>query len=238
MSIGYGTKARVGQLYPSGGLTEFELQLMAPEGVQVVTTRMPFAGTSIDDDLGLANGLEGHSRLLLDAGVDAIAFNCTAASMLLGPDTIRDRIRAVTEVPVVTTIDGVESALRACASRRIALVTAYGAEVNEAEIEHFEARGLKVQVCTGIPCTSPQQQAAIDPGRWLQVAVNLPARGVDTVVLSCGGIRVASVLEQIESTLGVPVISSNQALLWQLLRTIGLPDRPLGHGRLLEGCYD
>ena len=99
--------ARVGHLYPSGGLCDDEIQLMAPTGVQFLTTRLPFRATGVADDLALADDLELHAGLLADAAVNLIAFNCTAASMLLGPEPLRRRIAAETSLPVVTTIEAV-----------------------------------------------------------------------------------------------------------------------------------
>ncbi|WP_406726860.1 hypothetical protein WJ438_22660 [Streptomyces sp. GD-15H] len=84
MSLGFGHLARIGHLYPSGGLCDYEIQLMAPDGVQFLTTRLPFRNTGIADDLGLVENLEQHARLLADADVDVIAVNCTAVTLLVG----------------------------------------------------------------------------------------------------------------------------------------------------------
>ena len=94
MALEFGWRARIGQLYPSGGLCDHEPQLMAPAGVQFLTTRLGFRKARIEDDRALVNGIENHARLLADAEVDLIAFNCTAASLVVGPDEINRRIRA------------------------------------------------------------------------------------------------------------------------------------------------
>ena len=63
----FGWRARIGQLYPSGGLCDFEPQRMAPPGVQFVTTRMTFRGTRLEDNLRLTHAVEQHAQLLADA---------------------------------------------------------------------------------------------------------------------------------------------------------------------------
>ena len=57
------------------------------------------------------------------------------------------------------------------------------------------------------------------------------------MLVSCGGIQIGAVLGAIEATLGVPVVSSNQAVVWECLRRLGITDRPTGFGRLLAGAY-
>lgn len=238
MSLGFGHLARIGHLYPSGGLCDYEIQSMAPEGVQFVTTRLPFRNTGASDDLRLVENLEEHARLLADAGVDAIAVNCTAATLLAGPDRIRDRISEATGIGSVTTIEAVLAALSAAGIRRPALLTPYPDEVVQAETEFLHSRGIEVVTHLGLPRATPVEQAVIEPGRWLALASTLDPSTIDGVLLSCAGIRIAGELQRIEDRLGLPVVASNQALLWHLLRTLGIPARPNRYGALLAGRFD
>ena len=56
----------------------------------------------------------------------------------------------------------------------------------------------------------------------------------DAVLISCGALRAIDVVDQIEQSLGKPVICSNQAMLWDCLRQAGIDDRLDGLGRLLR----
>jgi len=100
MVLGFGWKARIGQLYPSGGLCDYEPQVMAPEGVQFLTTRLGFRKAGLEDDAAVARDLEPHAKLLADAQVQLVAFNCTAASLVAGPDVINRRITDATGIPL------------------------------------------------------------------------------------------------------------------------------------------
>ncbi len=234
MSIGYGTAARIGHLYPSGGLCDYEIQLMAPDGVQFLTTRMPFRRTGVADDLALADGLEHHAGLLADAEVDLIAFNCTAASMLLGPDRVNERITAATGIPSITTIEAVLDALAHVGARRLLLLDPYPAEVEDAEIAHLAAAGYDVVARGGPACTTPVEQGSLPPELWRRVARETDPNGADVVLISCAGAQVATSIDAIESALGIPVVASNQALLWKVLHLLDLPAPGPGHGRLLD----
>ena len=237
MSLGFGVKARIGQLYPSGGLCDYEPQVMAPAGVQFVTTRMRFRKAGLEDDAALVDGVEDHARLVADAAVDLIAFNCTAASLVSGPEAINRRILAATGIASTTTIEAVLAALAAAGLRRPALLTPYLPEVVAAETAFFQGRGLMVAAQAGQPCADPVTQGEIPPERWLELARGLKDSDCDGLLISCAGIQLAAVLDSIEQMFGRPVVASNQALVWHCLRLLGLPDRPAGYGRLLAGAF-
>jgi maleate isomerase len=57
---------------------------------------------------------------------------------------------------------------------------------------------------------------------------------VDTVFISCTNLRALHILEEIETELGKPVISSNQALGWHCLRLAGISDRLPRFGSLFN----
>ncbi|MGY1805823.1 aspartate/glutamate racemase family protein [Blastococcus sp. SYSU D00669] len=237
MSLGFGARARIGHLYPSGGLVDYEVQLMAPEGVQLVTTRMPYRGSTLADDLALLDDLEEHSRLLADAEVGLIAMNCTAATMLAGAEAVNARIAASTGIPSTTTIEAVLAALAAVGARRIALLTPYLPEVTEAETAFLAERAIEVVAHATLPLATPVEQGGQDPATWLELARGLGGADADALLVSCAGIRLAPVLADMEAAFGRPVVASNQALLWQCLRLTDVPDRPAGFGTLLAGAF-
>jgi len=237
MSIGFGWAARIGQLYPSGGLCDFEPQLMAPEGVQFLTTRMTFKRTGLEDDIAFVKDIETHAALLGDAQVDLIAMNCTAASLIAGPDTVNQRIHNATGIPSITTIEAVLAALDATRLRRIGLMTPYVEEVVETEVEFLNNLNYDVVAITGRPCHTPVEQGCLPPSTWLEQARALKGKNMDGLLISCAGIQVAPVLAQIEDELGVPVVTSNQALLWACLGLCGVDTPSPGYGRLLNGEF-
>lgn len=236
--LGFGWKARIGQLYPSGGLCDYEPQIMAPPGVQFLTTRLRFRKARLEDDAALVNEIDIHARLVADAQVDLIALNCTAASMVVGPDAINRRISAATGIRSTTTIEAVMAALEAARIHRFALMTPYVPEVVAAETAFFAAHGLTVAAHAGVPCDDPIAQGTIPAERWVELARTLSGTDCEGLLISCAGIQLAPVLGQIEKEFGRPVIASNQALVWHCLRMLNLPDRPAGYGALLAGAFD
>lgn len=234
MSIGFGTQARIGQLYPSGGICDFEVQRMAPEGVQFVTTRMSFRDTSKASDLALVRHIEDHAALLADAKVDLIAFNCTAASLLAGPEVINQRIRTATGIAATTTIEAVFAALNAMSAQKIALFTPYRDDVIEDEKAFFIREGFTVAAEAHLPCLDPVAQGSIPPQQWLDLAARTGTKDCDALLFSCAGIHISPVIAEIEEVTGRPVITSNSALLWHVLRLLQINTPVLDFGRLFE----
>lgn len=225
---------RVGQLYPSGGICDHEVQLMAPEGVRFLTTRVPFERTGVADDLRFANAVVEHSELLAHAQVELIAVNCTAATMMAGPAALTHAVTARTGIPAVTTIDAVLNALRLMGIRRPALVTPYVAEVVKAEIAFLADHGVEVVRTAGRPCETPVAQGNITPEEWVDTVAALATDDIDGVLISCAGVQIASVIAQLEELTGLPVVTSNQALLWWVLRTLRIDAEIGGYGRLFQ----
>lgn len=231
MSLGFGDLARIGHLYPSGGLCDYEIQKMAPAGVQFVTTRLPFPATGMKEDLRLVENLETHARMLADAEVDLIALNCTAATLLSEPNHLNQRITDATGIESVTTIEAVMEALAATGIRRPALLTPYPEEIIAAEVDYLRTHRIEVVATLGIPRSTPVEQAQIKPRQWRDLADTVDRSAIDGILFSCAGIQISDQLEAIERQLGLPVVASNQALLWHLLRTLDVPG-PEGYGSL------
>ena len=56
-------------------------------------------------------------------------------------------------------------------------------------------------------------------------------------MISCTNLRCLRIIPRIEARTGIPVISSNQALGWHMLRLAGVNERMPAFGRLFSiGC--
>ncbi|MAC79137.1 MAG: arylmalonate decarboxylase [Rhodobacteraceae bacterium] len=224
---------RVGHLYPSGGINDLEPQRMAPPEVELLVTRMPFRDTSHSSDRAIADDLEGNVSLLADAKVELIAFNCTAAGLILGPENLRKRILQATGLPCVITIEAVLAALAAFGARRIALFTPYQDEVVAAEIAYLHDRGYAVVAQSHRPCVDPLSQGSIPSGDWLRIASDTDLNGAEAILFSCAGIRIGETIGQIEAATGLPVVASNSALIWQICQRLGVTPPDTRFGKLM-----
>ncbi|MSQ18442.1 MAG: arylmalonate decarboxylase [Betaproteobacteria bacterium] len=209
---------------------------MLPPGVSVYSTRLPLTGSSREELLAMVENVEQGTRLLADARVNLIAFNCTAVSTYskeMEAD-IKRRIAGAANGPVVATSEALVAALRVLNAKRIGLITPYIKAVNEREARFLEAAGFEVLVDVGLGIATNAEMGREPPERWLDLVKEHRVDRVDAYLVSCTAIRSAEVIDEIEQAVGRPVVTSNQALVWYCLRQGGIIDRVNGFGRLLS----
>jgi maleate isomerase len=164
--------------------------------------------------------------LLSHADVDGVAYACTTGSLLHGPGfdaELEARLSAAADAPAVATALSVKRALAALDAETIAVVTPYASELNEREREYLVDSGFEVATLDGrglVANTEIGALTAADARRQVQSAV--PDDPVDAVFVSCTNYRTVPVLPDLEDTLGVPVISSNAATMWDLADRLDL----------------
>ena len=237
--IAYGDRARLGVLVPSGNaVAEPELRAMLPPEVGMVVTRLPLRGSSEAELLAMAGSLESAAGLLADARPDAIAFHCTAVSTFdpAMADGLRRRIKAATGLPALATADALLAAVAKLGARRVLLVTPYIEAVHAREAAFLEANGARVVGGSCMGSNSNAEIAGISPaaiGAQARAAL-AAAPHADLCLVSCTAIRSGAAIGGMEAELGVPVVTSNQALAWYAMRALGLLEPVRGFGKLLS----
>ena len=237
----YGWRARVGTIVPStNAVNEVEFARYLPEGVSLHAARMRRIGGG---DLATLREMEEHkeacAELLMSANVDVVAYSCTAAGMLEGPEyehQLEAELAEIADAPVVA----MSAALRRAAERldleRIAIATPYIEEVNELEEQHFSELGLDVVSIEGLGVgrDDPTEKGRLQPRDAYRIAQRADHEDADGVLISCADFRTFEVLEALEADLGKPVVSSNSATLWNALEVVGVDTAGVPLGTLFE----
>ncbi len=65
-----------------------------------------------------------------------------------------------------------------------------------------------------------------------KLALDVDSKEADAVFISCTGLRSLDLIDKLEKELNKPVISSNTATMWNVLRMLGIDDPVEGYGRL------
>jgi len=224
--------------------TEQELPLMVPrERAEFFVSRVEIRNpVTIDnlrrtgDDLGRA-----ATRLLPGTPLQGIAYACTSGAIAVGEAQVRECIRSArpdfAEVPISTPVVAAEAALERLGTRRVAVLTPYMDEVNDVVRDHLEAHGCEVvgldsfHLDTDLAMTSVPPPAIGEAGR----ALMSDRPDADALFICCTALRPSGVIAEVEAATGRPVVTSHQAMLWDMLRRAGYDGPPLrGYGRLLE----
>ena len=236
----YGTRARIALMVPSPNtVAETEFWTMAPAGVTVHTSRMPFFG---DRHARPFDAMEAELPRVFEevntARPDVIAYGCTASSARGNPAEVEARLTAQAGTPTVTAAGALVDALAVLGARRIVLLTPYPQAVNDKERKFFAENGITVLDDESVIVDEGQHafrnMSAVPCDLLTERAVACADRDdVDAVVLSCCDMPTLDAIGRIEVRTGLPVISSTQALFWKAARTAGLDDAITDAGRLL-----
>jgi maleate isomerase len=216
---------------------EDEMFLLRPEGVGVHVTRAWIDDSITVDSLSEhANDLaRAASTLLPDGSLDVICYGCTSGSLVIGEDRVASELRkGAPQAQATSLIAAVIAALRALGAHRIAVATPYLNEINVKEVQYLENAGFQVTQIRGLGLEKDSDMVRVAPEYLAKFAVAADTSDSDALFISCGALRALEVVDHLEQTLGKPVICSNQAMMWHVLRLAGLADQIQGYGRLLS----
>lgn len=174
------------------------------------------------------------SLILPGEDLDVVAFGCTSASMVIGEENVFAQIRKVQPNARCTTpITAAFAAFDAFEARRIAVLTPYRDDVNQAVRRYIEGRDYEIAVMGSFNEEHDPTSARITVDSLSRAAEEIAGLAdVDAVFVSCTNLRFANAAPVIEERIGKPVTSSNHALGWHCLRLAGVDDKRPEFGRL------
>ncbi len=119
----------------------------------------------------------------------------------------------------------------------MAVVTPYIDDINERERRFLETGGFEVESISGHGIERNTQIGALTPEeayRQAADAIEEPGTDADAVFISCTNYRTFEAIERIEADTGVPVVTSNQATLWDAMTNLEIDRSGMPLGRLFE----
>ncbi len=178
----------------------------------------PEALTEMEADLPRAAALLPRA-----AKLDAIGYACTSGATVIGTEVVAAIVRKVHPQSAVTDpVTAAIAALRALGAMRIGFLTPYVPAVSSAIRTLLERSGFEIAGFASYEQKEEMTVARIRETSTLSAILELGATDCDAVFASCTNLRTFSIIDDAETVLGKPVISSNQALLWHMLRLAGV----------------
>ncbi len=174
---------------------------------------------------------------LKDMSPGAVVFNCTGASVAYGADgdeKLAQRMTRELGLPATNTMVAIKQALTALGIRRLVHVCPFADEFSEVERRSLEASGFTVSKSVGLNFTDAKEAALMHPQQLAEIARAQADPAADGILLSCANVRAFEAVEALEAQLGMPVVTSNQAVLWATLRLVGHPAVLPDAGRLFR----
>ena len=236
----YGHRARIGYTSPLF-VTEvfaYEFYAIVPKGVTLMVTTLDIITRSKDE---VENSFDKSLRAaqeMAKGGADVVVLGGNPINLTLGVENLADLIAGLERkigTRVTTSTTSQIKALTTLGASKIATVhpfTEAHASRHEDSIRKFGfepagtiGAGSALRDVGRIP-----KATALDLARRVKDA-NPDA---DTIHFACAHWAVAEIIDTVEDELGVDVMTSHQAILWQALRAAGVDDAITGFGRLFR----
>ncbi len=210
-------------------------RICAPRGIAVHATRVAYENPTTADNLRAMQPRLAEAASLIAPGetLGAIAYSCTAASVLIGDGAVRQAVqRGRQGVPCVTPIGAALAGLRQLGAQRISVLAPYTEAVTVPVCELFSDNGFELRSAACFGLDDDRQMARLSPRSLIEASAEVCDPQADALFISCTALRACEVAEVIEERIGRPVVTANQAMIWGALRAAGHVDPVAGYGRL------
>ena len=220
-------RCKVGLIYPSDGVLDYEFWNLVPQGVSVHITRLPIASTELT--LAAAKELANLERIKQAAETlhatrpDVITYACTVGSFIEGPAHMGNIIRVLSDTAgciATTTSNALIESLKALSVGRVGILSPYVYDISRLLRDFVEAHGIIVKEMEILDLTSSIEKVSAE--MVYHKANGIGKKLVDAVFISCTGLPTLEILAPLEEDLGKPVLAANQITIWHALKIAGV----------------
>lgn len=231
----YGWRCRIGLLTPDiNTVSEVEFNRHRPPGVTVHAARLTLPDpVDVDAMVRMNEDVDRAAEAVAKTSPDVIVYGVTAGSFFRGRDydvELEDRIESQTGVPAVTTAAAVRRAFDVLDIESVAVATPYVNELNDRLVDFLDEYGYSVVDFEGREFETGDRYGTSTPEGVYRHVKALDSPDADGIFVSGMEYHGTPVVERLEADLGKPVVTAQQASLWNALRVaeVGYGDVDLG----------
>ncbi|TLX98479.1 MAG: hypothetical protein E6K96_00420 [Thaumarchaeota archaeon] len=230
---------KLGLIVPSSNTTmEREFNRIVPGGFSIHSARMRMKSVTEEDLRAMDRQSVRAALELSDAEVSVIGYGCMIAVVSRGrgyDEVVRKRIEKSVHIPTVVSATAVIDALKAIGAGRIAVAMPYTEELAQSELRFIEKCGVTIVDYRTLGIEANTAVGNLEASVAAETVRSLDSKSADAVLISCAQMPSADVLDELEGETGLPVISTNTATLWAMMRRIRHANPITGYGSLLSG---
>ncbi|MFZ5943045.1 MAG: maleate cis-trans isomerase family protein [Bacillota bacterium] len=224
----YGWRGKLGLLIPANNtVIEPEINKMLPNGAAAFATRMivegPFNGEALHRmEIQASRGID---ELLLSQ-VDVIAYACMSTSIVKGKDwdmSFQERLKGK-GVEMITAAHCTIKALLELNAKNVAILTPYPAAIQQMVTPYFQDWGLNPVSLNSLNIDDYHAVTRVTSQNLYREAKSLNLKKAQALCILATDLRTLEVITPLEKDLGIPVVSTNLAILWAFLKILGIKE--------------
>ena len=207
------------------------------ENFNFYSTRVMLDDTTEETLRAMEKDLEQAARMIATVFPEAVIYGCTSGSFISGSggnSHIIDTIESICHCPAVTASQAMVQSMQELGVQKITLVTPYTDDINEKEKDFFQANGIQVAAMRGLQIVEAEDLRTRSAEDIVQLVQSTDVPESQAVFISCANVEGFHICDALERRLGKPVVTSNIASLWAVLRLVGHHVHISGHGMLLR----
>jgi len=186
--------------------------------------------------LKMHNQIESVTEKILPGQkINTIAYGCTSGTIAIGEEKVKEKVQLAKPGCYVTT--PITSALKAFKEmnlKKIALFTPYPESVNKTILEYLNKKNINIVSFSTFNIDLDEDIASVDPKHLLETLIKLDINDADALFVSCTALPILQIIDEVEKKINKIVLSSNQTLIWDTLRSVGYKSPIEGYGKLLR----
>ena len=176
---------------------------------------------------------EVTKHILPDEKIDCVVYACTSGTIAAGYNSIEKKVKiAKPEAKVTTPSTAAIKALKKLKIQKLSIFTPYSKRLNDEVVEYFKKENFEVTSNSYFDIESDIDIGKVDQNYLYEVLSKIDLKDADALFVSCTALPVLPIIDKLEKKLNKPVLSSNQALIWDTLENIGKNNSVKGFGKL------
>tara|TARA_Y100000590_G_C15662178_1_gene993108 strand:- start:979 stop:1731 length:753 start_codon:yes stop_codon:yes gene_type:complete len=203
--------------------------------VDIYVNRIPFNNPlNHENYLKMVDHLpEIAKNILPGEKIDSIAYGCTSGTVAIGEKIIAEKIHQSKPNSYVSTpITAAIKSFSKLKIKKLAVLTPYPKAVNKTIFNFLTKNGIEIISFSSFNLEYDSDIAKVNPKHLLRTINDLEYQNADAIFVSCTALRAVEILEQAEKDTSKIVISSNQALVWDILTSMKKTEEINGYGKL------
>ena len=171
--------------------------------------------------------------ILPDQDLDCVVYGCTSGTIAAGHDSIEEKVKVAKPMADVSTPSTAAiKALKKLNIKKVSIFTPYSKKLNDDVLDYFKSEGFEVTSNSYFDIQDDYDIGKVDQDYLYDVLSKIDLNGADALFVSCTALPVLSIIDKLEKKINKFVLSSNQALIWDTLESIGKNNSVKGFGRL------